>query len=187
MKRCMTKLWLIAAMLFFAAVPATQADAADFDPPVVAVLDVQRIIAESVAAADLRTQVEKYNPSLQEEFKGKENELRSEDEELKRQATVLAEDKLKEKSQALKQKASQVMKEADAARRTLEAAYNRGLKEIEVALNQVVQKIADEGDIDLVLVKGQVFYVGADLDITQRSLIALNKRISTVKLQVEKS
>jgi Skp family chaperone for outer membrane proteins len=155
--------------------------------PIVAVLDVQRILTESLAAADLRNQVQAKLQKYQEELKKKETELRAADQEIARQATVLSEDKLKEKREDLSRRALEAAQQVEKRRRALEEGSAAGLREVEVALTQVVQKIAADNQIDIVLRKSQVFYVGADLDITDQALIDLNKKISSVKLRVDES
>lgn len=165
-------------------VPAAQA-AGKFKAPVIAVLDIDRILSESVAAQQLDKQAQAQEKKWTDELGKSQKELEAQVQELQRQATVLTDDKLKEKREELQKKAIEVEGLRRQRSRQLQNGIQAGLREVDGALKLAAQKLAVANQIDLVVAKGAMVYVGDDLDITADVLVELNKRLPSVKLKIE--
>lgn len=187
MLRCITYLTVI---LFTAVLLAPlRAGAADapaaakkLAPPLTAVIDIQKILRESTAAQSVRTQLDKRRGKLRDEFAKLENELRSAEQELERQRSVLSADAFEEKRQAYEQRVGDAQRKADMSRRKLDDAFQEALKQIQTAMLEVAEGVAQRMNLDLVLPRSQVIFVSQDLDITDPVLKGLNAKLPAVTL-----
>ena len=93
----------IALLALFIAITPTLALAAD---PVtkIAIVDIQKIMRESLAAKDLQQQLEKKKNEFQSEITKQEQQLQKEDKSLAEERSVLSADAFEKKRGALKQK-----------------------------------------------------------------------------------
>ncbi len=150
--------------------------------PIIVIIDVQRILRESLSAQSVRTQLEGRRATLRDEFAKLEDELRAAEQELARQRTVLSEEAFKEKRDAYEGRIAELQRMFDTSRRQLDQAFQKALKEIQVAMFQVAEGLGTELNADLVMARSQVIFFNQDLDITDRVLERLNKQLPAVTL-----
>lgn len=153
--------------------------------PIVVIIDVQRILRESLSAQSVRTQIEERRSTLRDEFAKLEKELRAAEQELARQRTVLSEEAFAEKREAYELRVTEAQRMFDTSRRQLDQSFQMALKEIQVAMFQVAEGLGTELNADLVLASSQVIFFNQDLDITDRVLERINKQLPAVKLSAE--
>lgn len=173
---------VILTVLLLGSTVAHAAEASKLKPPVTAVIDIQRILKESTAAQSVRTQLEDRRGKLRDEFAKLETELRGAEQELERQRSVLSADAFDEKRQAYERRVADAQRKADSSRRQLDDAFQDALKQIQTAMLQVAEGVAQQMDLDLVLPRSQVIFVSQDLDITEPVLKGLNAKLPAVKL-----
>ncbi len=166
----------------YAAGAPAPAPASKLNPPITAVIDIQKILRESTAAQSVRTQLDERRGKLRDEFAKLENELRGAEQELERQRTVLSADAFDEKRQAYERRVGDAQRKADSSRRQLDDAFQEALKQIQTAMLEVAEGIAQQMSLDLVLPRSQVIFVSQDLDITEPVLKGLNAKLPSVKL-----
>jgi len=181
--QCLTIAFLIALMAApFAAAAGAPAGGKKLAPPLTAVIDIQRILRESTAAQSVRSQLDERRGKLRDEFAKLENELRSAEQELERQRSVLSADAFEEKRHAYERRVGDAQRKADTSRRQLDNAFQGALKQIQTAMLQVAEGVAQQMNLDLVLPRSQVIFVAQDLDITDPVLKGLNAKLPSVKL-----
>ncbi|MEE9140370.1 MAG: OmpH family outer membrane protein [Alphaproteobacteria bacterium] len=150
--------------------------------PVIVVIDVQRILRESLSAQSLDTQLEARQVTLRDQFAKLEEELRAAEQELSRQRTVLEKGAFNEKRQAYEKRIGEAQRMFTTSRRQLQQTAQKARKEIEVAILQIAEGLGAELNADLVLGRHQVIFFNQDLDITSHVLERLNKQLPAVKL-----
>jgi Skp family chaperone for outer membrane proteins len=150
--------------------------------PVIVVIDVQRILRESLSAQSLDTQLEARQVTLRDQFAKLEEELRAAEQELSRQRTVLEKGAFNEKRQAYEKRIGEAQRMFTTSRRQLQQAAQKARKEIEIAILQVAESLGAELNADLVFGRHQVIFFNQDLDITSHVLERLNKQLPAVKL-----
>jgi len=150
--------------------------------PIILVIDVQRILRESLAAKSVRSQLEARRNKLRKEFTKLEDELRTAERELVRQRTVLAPEAFQEKRQAYEKRVAAAQRMFDTSRRNLDRAFSTALKEIQTAIIRVGQVIAIEMNADLVMARSQVMFVNKNYDVTGPVLEQLNEKLPSVTL-----
>ena len=86
---CLPALALVASMIM-AALPAHAQDEEPVHLPRLGVVDMQRIMRDSIAAGKVRTEIETRQTEYREQISTRENELREQQGELERQRTILS-------------------------------------------------------------------------------------------------
>ena len=179
--RMVRALGLCAAML--AAAPTF---AQPMPQPSVAVLDVQRILRESLAAKSVKPQMEKLRTGFQKEIRGKENALRKADRELAGQRAILAPEAYAKRRRDFEQRAKEAQRQVQTRKRLLDRALGKARRQVELNMIEVAKEIASERKINIVLLKTVVVMSMKSLDITPETLKRLNKRLPSVTVVVEK-
>ncbi len=152
--------------------------------PVIAIIDMQRILRESLAVKVMQRDLEQQRSSFQGELKQKEEALRNTDQELARQRAVLSADAYAKRRQELEREVARIQREIQERRKGLDEIYGQGMRQVRLRLIDIVQSIANARGADLVLAKANVVLVRPDLEITEEALERLNQELPSVALSV---
>jgi Skp family chaperone for outer membrane proteins len=154
--------------------------------PIIAIIDVQRILEESLAAKSVQKQLEAQRAKFQSETENEENGLRKEEDELgKARDQASTPDAVpSEREQQLRQKMLMVERRVDTRRKLLEQAFDDSMKEVRKMLLGIVESIAKSHGANLVLVKQQALWVDAPLDITDEVLTQLNQKMPQLTVNI---
>lgn len=150
----------------------------------VAVIDVQRIIRESLATKSMRPQLKKLQSSYEKEFKRQEQELRKANRDLIGQRVILSPAAYAERRRELQKKATAVQRSVQEKKRIIDQAIGRTMGKLNRELYRITKEIAKERSIGLVFVKSAVFLSTKPHDITAQALQRLNKRLPSVNVTV---
>lgn len=150
---------------------------------VIGVVDVQVILRDSVAMKSIQTQVEEKRRQYQNDISDKEKSLRDQEQELKRQQSVLAADAFEAKRRDFEMHVAVVQREVQERRRILDQTYGEGLKVVQKELTAIIAELAKERGFTIVLPAGQTLYAEPSLAITDEALTRLNKKMTNVPLQ----
>lgn len=150
----------------------------------VAVIDVQRIIRESLATKSMRPQLKKLRSSNEKEFEGQKQKLRKANQDLIGQRIILSPEVYAERRRELQKKANAIQRSAQQRKRVIDRAIGRIMGKVNRELHQITIKIAEERSISLVFVKSAVFLSTKRHDITAQALQRLNKRLPSVNVTV---
>ena len=176
----------LAMAAFLAAMVTTSAPADVFAQATpsarIAILEVQRVMRDSAAATDIKVQVDQRRRFYRNEFTKQEQEIREAEQELSRQATILAPEALAQKRREFEARVAEVQTGVQARKHELEQAYAYGRKEIQRALTLILAELAKERGFNLVLPQGQIVFAEISLNITDEVLRRLNARLPTVKV-----
>ena len=172
--------FLLAATIQIGAPADTRAQATP--PAKIAILEFQRIMLESAAATDIKVQIEQRRQIYQNEITAQEQELRAAEQELQRQATILAPDALAQKRREFEARVAEVQKGMQTRKRELDQAYAFGMKEVQRTLTTVIAELAKERGFNLVLPQAQIVFADNSLNITDEALRRLNARLPSVKV-----
>ncbi len=171
---------LVLSLLSISGFAAAQSDS----NPVIAIIDMQRILRESLAVKAMQRDLEQQRASYQSELKQKEEALRNTDQELARQRAILSADAYAKRRQELEREVAQVQREIQERRKGLDEVYGQGMRQVRLRLIDIVQDIAKTRGADLVLAKATVVLVRPDLEITNEALERLNVELPSVALSV---
>lgn len=147
-----------------------------------AVLDVQKILRDSSAMKNIREQVIKYGSTFEKEIEKERNEIRSTNQELARQRTILSPDAFAEKRRLFEEKVVGVQRLVQQRQRELDASRNKAMAEVNKVYTEIVAKLAAERNLAIILRKVQTVFTVSTLDVTQEILSRLNNKLPTVKI-----
>ena len=149
---------------------------------VIAIIDMQKILRESVAVQTMQKELDQRRSLFQSELKTREEELRAADQELARQRAVLSADAYAKKRQNLERQVAGMRREIQERRKALDEDFGQGMNQVRLTLVGIVKKIAEERGADLVLAKATVVLVRPDLEITQEAFERLNAELPRIAL-----
>jgi len=166
------------AVLFVA--PAFSADKPKAPSQVIAIVDVQRILQESLAAKSVQKQLDTQRAKFQTETEAEENELRQAEQDLVKSREQLAANVYADHEQQLRQRFLLVEQNVDARRKVLDQSFTDSMNAVRSHLLQVVQAVAQERGVNLVLIKQQTLWTDPSFDVTDEVLNRLNKSLPDV-------
>lgn len=155
--------------------------------PVVAVVDIQRIMQESSASKGIQKAIESQRDSYQKEIQTLEDKLQSAENELRKQQTVLAPDAFAAKRRDFEKQVSDVQRTVQTRKRTLDTAFNDAMGHVQKAIYDIVQEVADERGANVVIPRNLVVLFASSLDVTEPVLERLNKQLPTVAVTIPKN
>ncbi|NJL27840.1 MAG: OmpH family outer membrane protein [Thermoanaerobaculia bacterium] len=154
---------------------ATAALAQD-GPIKIAVVDLDRVIAQSKAGKELQTKLEKFQQDIKNQGEAMNEEARQLRQRMTDGVNSLSEDKLAELQKQFEDKQIAMRRFRDDKQREGQKMQEEGLREIEKQLQPVFEKVRDDGGYDLILnyVPGVVVMAGERIDITKKVVETLN-------------
>lgn len=155
-------------------------------PAVIAIVDVQRITQTAEAPKGIKAQIEKARAGYQQTLQGKNEQLRKLDEDLQRQRAILSPEALQQRQKEFEKKVAEAQHEVQDRRAKLEAAFGGAMQKVETAVNQIVDQIAKENGITLVLPRAAIIHASGDMDITSEVLKRLNAKLPSVAVTIPK-
>ncbi len=155
--------------------------------PVIAVIDVQRILDESLGAKSVQKQLDSQRSKFQTAIEKEENDLRQAEQDLTKARDQLSTDAYTDREQQLRQRFLTVERHVQARRKVLDQAFTDSMNDVRTNLLSIVDAAAHEHGANLVLVKQQVVWTDKALDITDEVLNRLNSKLPliTVKMAPE--
>lgn len=168
------------------AAPAAQSGA-ELKAPVIAVIDVQRVMQESEAARGVSKSFDELRESYQKEISSLEDKLRKGEEELRKQQTVLAPDALASKRRDFEKQVAEVQRTVQSRKRGLEMSLNEAMGVVHKTMVEVVAEVARERGANLVLARQQFVLVDTALDVTTTVMERVNKKLPKVALNTPKA
>jgi outer membrane protein len=157
--------------------------------PIIAIVDVQRILEESLAAKSVQKQLEQQRAKFQTAIEAEENGLRQSEQDLSKAHDQLSADTYTEREQQLRQRFLTVERHVQSRRKTLDQAFTDSMNAVRAALLDIVNAVAHERGVNLVLVKQQALWVDKPMDVTDEVLARLNTKLPqvTVKMAPEET
>ena len=174
----LSKLPLLFALLAFPAFADTQP--ARLPAPTIAIVDVQRILQESLAAKSVQKQLDARRAKFQTEIEGEENDLRSAEQDLSKQRSILAAQAYSDREQQLRQRFSSVENHVQERRKVLDQSFTDSMNKVRGALLEVVTNVAHDHGANLVIVKQQALWTDQPLDVTDEVLKRLDQKLPKV-------
>ncbi len=151
--------------------------AQELAPPVLAIIDVQKVLRESTAVSALSRKIEERKLQHQEELREQERALRDADQELARQRSILSPEAYAKKRGELEQRVATLQREARNRKRGLDKVFTQGMIKVQAELARVAKEIAEERGLDLILSKATVVLVKPKFELTQEAVRRLNDRL----------
>ncbi len=147
----------------------------------VGVVDMRKILNESTAYQGVVEQFEDIRRKQRNRMTKKEDELRDEESNLFKQKNIISKEAYSKKLKDLTNKVNLLKKETNDEIKKYEISFEKATMKIQSSLVDVLAKIANDKQLDLVLAKDQVLLVGKDIDLTDESIGKLNEILPKLK------
>lgn len=181
----MKKIFLSASLAITLLSSVASAADQNFEIKTIAVVDVKKIIDESLAAKAAKEQVQKLKNKYITEIKANEKKLQDRQKELTEQKKVMSQQAFEKKVIEFRQRVNQERQAAQQKEKILESAFVKSLELIRDETIKVVEKIAKEKNIDMVVPTSQLLFSKEGNNISAEVLAGLNKNLSKVDINVK--
>lgn len=155
-------------------------------PPVIGLVNYLAIIQNSKAGKSVNDQVVKQREIYLAEIKKVEAELEKEGKELEQQQGVLAKDVFEARVLEFRRKQREAQQTENGYRRALDQMQAKGLGVIERELDQILESIAEERGLDIVMKAGTpnslVLKARKELFITDEVIKRLDSKLPSVSI-----
>jgi len=153
---------------------------------IVAVIDFQNIVKESAAGKSVRSQVDQRQTAFQAEVKPLQQELESIRAELGNRVPGIGEAEYATKRKAIRERVNELQRIIQVRKRELDDMFNNGMRQVDLALVEVLKELAEERGINLILNAGRgrglVLFAENQIVITDEALRRLDARLPKVEL-----
>lgn len=148
----------------------------------VAILDMEQIDRSAKVFQDIERQVQDYRRSIQAEIQKEEESLRTANQELGRQRTLLSPEAFAEERQKFEKRLIEMQRKVQFSKRELLNVKTEADRKATDVLRNVLKDVANQHNLTLVLRKTSVWLSADAFDITPLILKTLDERISAVKV-----
>jgi len=147
----------------------------------IAVIDEQKILRDSSAMKIIREQIIKYGLTFEKELEKERAKIRSTNQELARQRTILSAEAFAEKRRLFEQKVVSVQQLVQQRQRGLDTSRNNAKAKVNKVYREITAKLAEEKNLAIILRKTQTVIIIDTLDVTKEVLLRLNEKLPKVK------
>ncbi|HAT36081.1 MAG TPA: hypothetical protein DCS82_10215 [Rhodospirillaceae bacterium] len=136
----------------------------------------------------MRELIDQRYQRYQSEIRDAQNALEKARDELKRQSSKLDSETLKQRRTEIRQQATELSRVLQSRKSELDQMFNRGMAQIDEALNDILKTLASERGINMIVnaTKSRriVLFIDKNLVLTEEALKRLNKQLPKVELVV---
>jgi Skp family chaperone for outer membrane proteins len=165
--------------------PAAAAPAA-IPTPVIAIIDVDQILQESIAAKGVRAQADKYQQTFQSEMTKEEATLRSTQQDIDQQRKTLSQDAFAEKARAFDASVAEFQRKGLARRRAFDKSFNTAMGQVQQGMLEATQLVATSHGATMVLPRSQVVLFDDKMNLTKEIIAAMDRKVSHVDFPAPK-
>ena len=186
MVRHIVAVGMICCMILFGSGGLTTARAqtstTSVDGPVIAVLDVQQVLRRAVAAKRIRKVMEARRKEFEEEISEERLQLQGEENQLRKQSTILSPEVMNNKRRLLENKVSDLRRKVEQKRGLLNRAFNGATSKLRQEIAKVLAVLMKERNITITLARKAVLVFDERLSVTEEVLKRLDKNLPNVKI-----
>lgn len=177
----------LCTLVLIAFMPITQilADDEAKESISIAVVDIQKLMADSKAANSIRNQGVKIRNEYKKRIKTIEKELASLDKKLLDVAKDKdsSADEIKKQRDKFQERLIKGQKETAELNVKLDNSLKEALGKLSKEIIEITEDIADDDGYSLIVSKSNVIYVGPQHDITDKVMTRLNKSLRSVSVK----
>ena len=151
----------------------------------IAVVNIESILKESKAAVSVKKQVEKHRKGFLAEVKKAEDKLRADQKAIEKQRAELTKEELLKKAQEFEKQRIEARNSIHARKTKLDKSYTEAMDTLTRSIYEVSQEIADEDGIDLIITRQNIIVGNMSLDITDKVMERMNKKLSKLTLKIK--
>jgi outer membrane protein len=151
----------------------------------IGVVDLNYILSESDAAVDAAKQIEDIAKQIEEEIKDTDQSLIDEQNELIESQQIMAPAAFEEKRKEYENKVQNYNVTRQEKLMSIDRIVSESRNEVLNALKPILEEIANDNGITVLLEKNSVLLNAENMDITEEALQVLNKKLPSIKVSAE--
>ncbi len=151
----------------------------------IGILDVEKIVKESVAMRDIQNKVTKKQDEYQKEVTKKQSALEAEQKKLESKKNTFSKEALEKEVTAFEKKVDDLKTFVDKKQNSLKKASMDGMGKVNDKIKDIIADISKEKDLDVIMPSAQALYYKDELDISEEVLTRLNKKITKADVKFE--
>lgn len=148
----------------------------------IAIINIKEVLGNSLAMQKLQKKLQQKEGIYQEEINKKQSNLQSEISRIESKKSILSEAALKKEEEKFSKKFSTLKTEFEQKQKTLQNSYNQSMSDLDQKIKEIIAKIREEKNIDLVLPASLVIDFESSLDISALVLKTLNKEVKDIDI-----
>jgi Skp family chaperone for outer membrane proteins len=153
--------------------------------PTVAVVDMQRVLAESAAGKSIQGQLDTERRKIRDQVAKLDEEFKASENEFRRQRAVLSPDAQQEQVQALQRKQAEGQRFLQDRQEAFQKGESDALNVVSDNMRDIVQQLATERHVGMVLRKEIVLSLAdKNMDITDDVISRLNTKLPSVTVSI---
>lgn len=164
--------------------PALAAAPAATPATTIAIVDVQRLLQDSLAAKSVQQQLESQRSKFQTEIAAEEADLRKAEQKLAKVRDASQPNAYAEQEQALRLRFLTVERQVQSRRKALDQAFTDSMNAVRQGVVDIVSSVAKEKGVNLAIVKQQVIWNDRAIDITDEVLARLNRELPKLEVKI---
>lgn len=149
----------------------------------IAVLDLSSIRRNATVIKSVLEQLNTYRTEFRSRIQKEDAALKTANQELNKQRTLLAPEAFSEERRKFEQNVVAFQKLVQSSKQALDQVNANAMLEVDKALNQVIKKIAEQRNLNLVLRSEHTILRSRSLDITPDVLQELNVLLPNLQVQ----
>ena len=177
----------LAALVLAAPILASAQDKAEgpaSEPPVVGVVDVQRVIREAAAAIHIRDALNAAKEQMEDGLRQEGEALKGEEEQLRKQQTILAPEAFQAKRRDLEQRYADLRRRVQDSSTRLGQARDEAFNAVRAEMYKVLTAVMEKHHITMTFARKSVLVYDERMNITDEVLQELNSRLPKVDVVV---
>ena len=151
----------------------------------IGILDVEKIVKESVAMRDIQNKITKKQDEYQKEVTKKQDELESEQKRIEGKRNVLSKEAFEKETKSFEKKIDDLKTFVDKKQNSLKKASMDSMGKINDKIKDIIADLAKEKDFEVIVPSSQTLYYKDALDISDEVLKRLNKKITKADVKFE--
>ena len=148
----------------------------------IAILDIEKIAKEAKAVLSIQKLVSKKQDQFQIEINKKQDVLEADQKKIEAKRNILSKEAFDKEQNAFAKKVEDLKEFVAQKQTSLKKASAEAMEKVNDKMKDVVEDIAKEKQITLILPASQVIFSVDGLDITDEVLVKLDKKISKVSV-----
>lgn len=149
--------------------------------PIVAIVDIDRIMAESAATKSINAQAERYRKSFTEQDGKEEATLHATQQSLEQQRKSLSQEVFAEKLREFDRQVAEVQRMELKRSRAYDRSFNTAMAKVQETMIQAAREVAQAHNANVVVVKRAVLFYDDRMDITAEIIALMNRKLPTTE------
>ncbi len=171
------------AFVFFCT--TASAESKNLPPAIAAVVDVQKILQDSLAAKNVQKQIDAQRAKFQLETEKEENALREAEQGLAKERDGLSTDVYTEHERQMRNRTLGIERNFEARRKMLDQGFADAKAVLSKTLQDITETVAHEHGATVIMLKQQILWADPTLDVTDEVLSRLNKKLPQINIKMQ--